>query len=183
MEDKKIRPLTLMREGDTERASLRGTSFTNPVSKDSNNGFITQARDGQLRKIIDYLGDTSTDGHTRMQVSRATGIERASVCRRVAILRKVGKIWSCGKRLDPLTGCRAEYLTTNPNVAIRHFAKSCWSLLEGQDQDTQLHILEALKAYVLEQRGVFNLFNLPSLDEVRTIWETRVKPMIDKELT
>ncbi len=175
MENKTIRPSAFLRKGECKTGRIN--------DKDSEITPIPQTRYGQLKMIEDYLGDTSTDGHTRMQVSKATGIERASVCRRVAILRREGKVWSCGKRLDPITGCRAEYLTTNQNVALRHFVDRCLSLLEGMEQDTQLHILEVLKAYVLGQPDDFNIVNLPDIDEVRIIWETQVKPRIDRELT
>lgn len=149
---------------------------------DNTIGHILQAQRGQLHEITEYLGDISTDGHTITQISKTTGIEKSIVCKMVAILRRERRIWSCGKHLDPQTGSKAEYMTTNPNVALRHFAKSCMPLLEGKDQDTQVHILEALKAYVLYKRDEFSIFNPPNREEVRKIWETKVKPMIDKEV-
>lgn len=171
MENKEIRPGALLRKGENSRGTYKDSEITP----------IPQIRYGQLKLIEEYLGDTSTDGHTRMQVSRHTGIERASVCRRVAILRKEGKIWSCGKRLDPITGCRAEYLTTNPRVALRHFTNLCSPVLDNKDSDTQLILMEAIKLYAVEGHSEIDAFGMDA-GEARQIWEIQVKPLIDREL-
>lgn len=173
MGDKEIRPGAWPREGESPNCRIYG--------KDSEITPIPQTRYGQLKIIEEYLGDTSTDGHTRMQVSRHTGIERASVCRRVPVLKKKGKIWSCGKRLDPITGCRAEYLTTNPRVALRHFTGICIPVLEYKDVETQLKLMEAIKLYAVEGHSEIDAFGMDA-GEAREIWETQVKPLIDREL-
>jgi DNA-binding transcriptional regulator LsrR (DeoR family) len=71
----------------------------------------------QRRKVQDLLSSPNPDGLTRMQVAKCLGIERASVCRRVDELRKAGVLWVIRKGPDPITGERAEFLTTNKEVA------------------------------------------------------------------
>lgn len=53
-----------------------------------------------------------------MQIARCLGIERASVCRRIADLRDEGKVWVVGKGIDPITKERSERLTSNLQVAM-----------------------------------------------------------------
>lgn len=50
---------------------------------------------------------------TMYQVEVETGIMRPSVCRFVARLKKEGKIKIIKIDVDDLTGCRAQYLSTN----------------------------------------------------------------------
>lgn len=77
----------------------------------------------QLDRVYDLLLSPNPEGFTRMQVARCLGIERASVCRRVAELQEEGKLWVVRKGIDPLTKERAEFLTCNPNVARSTDAK------------------------------------------------------------
>lgn len=72
----------------------------------------------QLDKVYDLLLSPNPDGFTRMQIAKCLGIERASVCRRIADLRDEGKVWVIGKGLDPVTGERAEKLSSNIQVAM-----------------------------------------------------------------
>ena len=72
----------------------------------------------QRKQVFDLLNSTNPDGLTRMQISKCLGVERASICRRVAELRDKGVLWVVKRGLDPITGERAEFLTTNKNVAM-----------------------------------------------------------------
>lgn len=71
----------------------------------------------QQRKVHELLLSPNPDGLTRMQIAMCLGIERASVCRRVAELRDKGQIWVVKKGIDPTTKERAEFLTSNIDVA------------------------------------------------------------------
>ena len=72
----------------------------------------------QKRRIFNLLYDCPT-GMTRMQVSLHLDIERASVCRRVAELRDAGVLYVLRKGNCPITGERAEFLTTNKKLVDR----------------------------------------------------------------
>ena len=65
----------------------------------------------QQKQVLDLLSSSSPDGLTRMQISRSLGIERASICRRVAELRDKGMVWISKTGLCPITGERATFLT------------------------------------------------------------------------
>ena len=73
----------------------------------------------QQRKVYELLCSPNPDGFTRMQIALCLGIERASVCRRVAELRDMGKLWVVKKGIDPTTKERASFITSNPDVAER----------------------------------------------------------------
>ena len=66
------------------------------------------------------LMDGFTEGLTRMQIARILGIERASVCRRVAELNEKGLIWVIKQDLDPITNTKAQFLTANKEIAMRY---------------------------------------------------------------
>ena len=72
----------------------------------------------QLDRVYDLLQSPNPEGYTRMQIARCLGIERASVCRRIADLRDEGKVWVLGKGIDPITKERSERLTSNLLVAM-----------------------------------------------------------------
>lgn len=72
----------------------------------------------QLDKVYELLLSPNPDGFTRMQIAKCLGIERASVCRRIADLRDEGRVWVIGKGIDPVTKERAERLTSNVQVAM-----------------------------------------------------------------
>ena len=71
----------------------------------------------QQRRVFELLSSPNPDGFTRMQIALCLGIERASVCRRVAELRDMGKLWIVKKGIDPTTKEGATFLTCNPEVA------------------------------------------------------------------
>lgn len=123
--------------------------------------------------------DLYNDGKTRMQIALDTGIERASVCRRVATLFKQGKIWSCGRHLCPITLCRAEFLTTNPNICLNYFARKCKRFYKDLDSAGQVEILRLIKLYCVERTAPEVSVILP---DVRELWMYEVKPLIDREL-
>lgn len=72
----------------------------------------------QRVRVYELLNNTNPEGMTRMQIAESLGIERASICRRVAELRDKGMLWVVRKGIDPITGARAEFLTTNRSVAM-----------------------------------------------------------------
>lgn len=74
----------------------------------------------QKEQVYDLLNSPNPDGLTRMQIAKCLGIERASVCYRVAELRDEGRLWVVRKGIDPITKTRAEFLTTNQAVALNH---------------------------------------------------------------
>ncbi len=73
----------------------------------------------QRSRVYELLSAPNPDGLTRMQIALCLGIERASVCRRVAELRDMGKLWIVKKGIDPTTKERASFITSNPDVAAR----------------------------------------------------------------
>ena len=77
----------------------------------------------QKQQVYDLLKSPNPDGLTRMQIAKCLGIERASVCFRVAELRDEGRIWVVRKGLCPITKTRAEFLTTSLQVAMGTQAK------------------------------------------------------------
>lgn len=77
----------------------------------------------QLDRVYELLQSPSSEGYTRMQIAKCLGIERASVCRRVAELRDANLIWEIRKGIDPVTKERAGFLTGNKAVAMAAQAK------------------------------------------------------------
>ena len=73
----------------------------------------------QRRAILNLLGGYDYPGGlTRLQIAYKLGIERATICRRVAELKEMGQLWVVRKGLDPITDTRAEFLTTNKRIAM-----------------------------------------------------------------
>lgn len=107
-----------------------GTITLNCTSRESKgNDFSRDAKeDRQLSLIIDAFANKP---RTMLQVARKTGIERASICRRVAELRKQHRIFLCGREICPISGHRAGYYTTSTKEAFIHYAKSCAPVLSG----------------------------------------------------
>ena len=66
---------------------------------------LTFLRDYPFDRVGDYL-----EGATRLQIARGTGIERATICRRVAELRERGLLHVHHEGLDPITNTKAEFL-------------------------------------------------------------------------
>lgn len=77
----------------------------------------------QREKVFDLLSSPNPEGLTRLQIARCLGIERGSICYRVAELRDQGRLWVVKKGLCPITHAKAEFLTTNPEVAERAHAE------------------------------------------------------------
>lgn len=90
----------------------------------------------QLDRVYDLLRSPNPEGYTRMQVSCCLGIERASVCRRVADIRDMGQIWILRKGIDPITKERAEFLTANPDVARLAEARKAKPVEHGKVEQT-----------------------------------------------
>jgi len=70
----------------------------------------------QQKKVLDLLRSPNPHGYTRMQFANCLGIERASICRRVAELRDLGLVRVVKTGLDPITRQRATFLTANEEV-------------------------------------------------------------------
>lgn len=77
----------------------------------------------QKQQVYDLLNSTNPEGLTRMQIALCLGIERATICRRVAELRDEGRIWVVRKGLCPVTHEKAEFLSCNLQVALSTQAK------------------------------------------------------------
>lgn len=72
----------------------------------------------QQKKVLNLLRSPNPEGYTRMQIARCLGIERATICRRVAELRDLGLVRVVKTDLDPLTKERATFLTANEDVML-----------------------------------------------------------------
>lgn len=73
----------------------------------------------QQKRVLNLLLSPNPDGYTRMQIARCLGIERATICRRVAELRDLGLVRVVKTDLDPLTHERATFLTANEDVICK----------------------------------------------------------------
>ena len=77
----------------------------------------------QRERVYNLLSTDGKDGLTRLQIAKELGIERASICRRVAELRDQRRLWVAKIGLCPITNTRAEFLTCSPDVAEKYQAK------------------------------------------------------------
>jgi hypothetical protein len=135
----------------------------------------------QRQKISAALSVQSEMGATRMMIARATDIERANVCRRVAELRKEGRIWICGKHPCKITGARAEYLTCDQHTAFEYYlnaTSSIWAALPTEDERHEIQ--DAIWQYVIDRKTELDFFGL-NTSAVREMWD-EVKSIIDKEV-
>ena len=57
---------------------------------------------------------------TMLQVARETGIERANICWKVKDLRDEGRIYVIKRGLCPVSGARATFLCTDPNLTVEN---------------------------------------------------------------
>lgn len=85
-------------------------------------------RERQLSILVDAFSRTPL---TMLQVAKKTGIERASICRRVAELRRQHSIYICGKRTCPISHDKAAFYTTSPKVAYNYYCRCCAPILSG----------------------------------------------------
>lgn len=85
-------------------------------------------RERQLSILIDAFSRTPL---TMLQVAKKTGIERASICRRVAELRREHRIFLCGKGVCPISHDQAGFYTTSAKVAFNYYARCCAPILSG----------------------------------------------------
>ena len=70
----------------------------------------------QQRRIYNLLCSPNPGGFTRMQIARCLGIERATVCRRVAELRELGVLKVVKKGRCPITHEKATFLSCNKGL-------------------------------------------------------------------
>lgn len=115
-------------------------------------------------------------GKTMLEVSRETGIERASICRRMVELREDHLIFALGKALCPISNARAMFYTTSPQMALNYFVSRTQSLWEQLPTDLQVDAIKVIKEYVVESTEPYMV-----PDAVRILWESSIKPTIDKE--
>ncbi len=132
----------------------------------------------QRQRISEYLARPSEKGATRMMIARAVGVERANVCRRVAELRKEGRIYSCGRHLCEITKARAEYLTCDKHTCFEHFLSSTegiWARLQDQRMIDEAQL--AIWNYLFEDDfGAGGFY----FQEVSEMW-SEIQTKIDKE--
>ena len=67
----------------------------------------------QLKTIFNYLQEHTA---TASMTAEATGIPQKSICRYKRDLEKSGLLYEVEKKFCKLTGFRAWYLTTNPDL-------------------------------------------------------------------
>lgn len=156
-------------------------SCTTRIDKDSENQRIAKIASWQRTKIILALQEPCEMGKTMLMVARETGVERASICRRVAELREDGRIWECGKHICKVSKFRAMYYTTNYRVCLNHFAQVTKHAWAKYGMCIQLPLMETIKGYVIDHKTDMEMFGHDRSD-VREIWENEVKPIIDGEL-
>lgn len=90
------------------------TSFSNnPEGLHKEHKQVTENRLNQLEKTEKAFADRPA---TMLMIAHKTGIERANICRYVATLQKSGKIALLRKRSCQVTGAKAGYYTTDPNL-------------------------------------------------------------------
>ncbi|WP_299713792.1 winged helix-turn-helix domain-containing protein [uncultured Tenacibaculum sp.] len=53
---------------------------------------------------------------TASMISEATGISQKNITRHKRSLEKAGKLWEIEEKRCLITGCKAWYLSTNPNI-------------------------------------------------------------------
>ena len=70
----------------------------------------------QQRRIYNLLCSPNPEGLTRMQIAKCLGIERATVCRRVAELRALGVLKVVRKGICPITHEKATSLSCNKEL-------------------------------------------------------------------
>ena len=100
---------------------------------------------------------------TMKQASIETGIDRANICWRVADWRLRGDVYNCGKRIDPATGGRATYYTTNRTLAAGFFKGETSELWRDLPEAGQAKIFEAIDAYL--ERKNFGVFIASAMDD------------------
>lgn len=74
----------------------------------------------QIQQIAEVLNRNPL---TMLQASQLTGIERAAICRYIAILRKSDKVQVVRVGLCPITKHRAGFYTTDKNSFIQQTLK------------------------------------------------------------
>ena len=94
-------------------------------------------------------------GKTMLQVAHESGIERASICRRMVELREANLIFALGKALCPISNARAMFYTTSPQMALNYFVSRTQSLWEQLPTDLQVDAIKAIKEYVVESTEPF----------------------------
>lgn len=70
----------------------------------------------QQRRIYNLLCSPNPEGFTRMQIAKCLGIERATVCRRVAELRDLGVLKVVKNGICPITHEKASFLSCNKEL-------------------------------------------------------------------
>ena len=70
----------------------------------------------QQRRIYNLLCSPNPDGFTRMQIAKCLGIERATVCRRVAELRDLGVLRVVKNGICHITHEKATFLSCNKEL-------------------------------------------------------------------
>lgn len=121
-----------------------------------------------VRELIERPG-------TIRQISFRAGLPRENVCRYVAEMRKLGRLYPMGRVKCTISGEFAMQYTMNKQQAIAAIIRATMPIWEPLSSDGQLLMISAIKAYMNDQHGRC-ADSLPlGLVEM---WETQVKPTI-----
>ena len=115
---------------------------------------------------------------TMLQVSRATGIERANICRRVAELRRARAIYPVGRGLCPISKDRATFYTTSPRQAVISYVKLTKALWGNLNRETAIDVTRLIRDYVY---ALFDERRVVVPASCFNVWWEKIKPAIDKE--
>ena len=115
---------------------------------------------------------------TRFQASIVTGIGLSSVCPFVARQKRHNSIWSCGRRIDLLTGRKSEFLTMNREIAVEYYKGETEGIWRDLSEEKMHTIFKAMDSYL--DRRDFGVFISSSLvdDDVREVW-LKIQDFID----
>ncbi len=89
------------------------TTNTQSLNPDADGQGKNKQFQTQKKTIFEYL---KHDTATASMVSNETGVPQKSICRYKRDLEKQGLLYEVEKKLCKLTGFRAWYLTTNPDL-------------------------------------------------------------------
>lgn len=89
------------------------TIDTNSLNPDADGQGKNKQFHTQKKTIFEYLKHNTA---TASMVSNETGVPQKSICRYKRDLEKQGLLYEVEKKLCELTGFRAWYLTTNPDL-------------------------------------------------------------------
>ena len=87
---------------------------TNPVKSLKPESIKDNTRSTQIKTIFQYLQEHTA---TASMVTDATGIPQKCITRYKRDLEKAGLLWEIVKKQCKKTGCKAWYISTNPELS------------------------------------------------------------------